>query len=211
MTPEGTVHEITTSLLLGIQFDEYDFRLFLENYYADLDERVDDEFPGFDPAVVLDELIPQYDTDGEETAGGRFDALRSYAQRTEKLDLALTGSDYGKLEQRQSPYTFDRMFYHVGRELVSADVRVDHPGYNPYRSTRELSIPFVRSNLDELLELLPDYLWWEMHDQRDAIAAALLPEKMDDVRQRLESAEFKLDNFGLYLATREYVLVPEDK
>ncbi len=212
MTPEGTVQQIETSLLLGIQFDEFDFRLFLREYHRHLRNRFPDaSFPAYSPSTVLDDLITRFEDDcGDGRAGRRYEALRRYAGMTHRLDLALTGSDYGALEQRDSPYHFDRMFYHLGRELVSARIRNDHPGYNPYRSTRQLSISFVRQNLDELLELLPDYVWWAAHDQRDLIANILVPEQLSETRRRIELAGFKLDNFGLYLTTRECVLLPDE-
>ncbi len=212
MTPEGTVQQIETSLLLGIQFDEFDFRLFLREYHRHLRNRFpSDSFPSYSPSVVLNELIPRYEERCDDgRAGRRHQALRKYAKTTHRLDLALTGSDYGQFEQRTSPYSIDRMFYHLGRRLISAKVQVEHPGYNPYRSTRQLSIPFVRDHLDELLELVPDYLWWAMHDQRDMIANILAPEQMAEVRRRIELAGFKLDNFGLYLTTRECLLLPDE-
>ena len=210
MTPEGTVQQIETSLLLGIQFDEFDFRLFLREYHRNLRNRFpSDSFPAYSPSVVLDSLIATHEPDCEDgRAGRRFEALSRYANRAHRLDLALTGSDYGQLEQRQSPYNFDRTFYHLGRRLVSATVRMAHPGYNPYRSTRQLDISFVRDHVDDLLELVPDYMWWAMHDQKDIIANTLVPEQLDEVRRRIELAGFKLDNFGLYLTSRECVFLP---
>jgi hypothetical protein len=210
MTPEGTVQQIQTSLVLGIQFDEFDFRLFLREYHRNLRNRFADEsFPAYSPSVVLDSLITRYEENCQDgRAGRRFEALRRYARRAHRLDLALTGSDYGELEQRTSPYDFDRTFYHLGRELISAQVQMEFPGYNPYRSTRRLSIPFVRDHLDELLELVPDYLWWAMHDKRDGMANILAPEQLAELRRRIELAGFKLDNFGLYLTTQEYVFLP---
>lgn len=210
MTPQGTVLQVQTSLLLGIQFDEFDFRLFLRDYHRDLRNRFPSEsFPAYSPSVVLDSLISRYEAGcDDQRAGRRYQALDAYAGRAHRLDLTLTGSDYGVLEQRRSPYDFDRCFYHLGRELVSARVRMDYPGYNPYRSTRRLKIPFVREHLDEVLEMVPDYLWWAMHDQRDIMINILAPEQLEKVQRRIELAGFKLDNFGLYLATHEYVLVP---
>ncbi len=210
MTPEGTVQQIQTSLVLGIQFDEFDFRLFLREYHRNLRNRFPDQsFPAYSPAVVLDSLIARYEENcADGRAGRRFQALRDYAQRAHRLDLALTGSDYGELEQRTSPYNFDRTFYHLGCELVSAQVRMEFPGYNPYRSTRRLSIPFVRDHMDDLLELVPDYLWWAMHDKRDGMTNILAPEQLAELRRRIELAGFKLDNFGLYLTTQEYVFLP---
>ncbi len=210
MTPEGTIQQIETSLLLGIQFDEFDFRLFLREYHRNLQNRLPSkELPEFTPAVVLNKLIARYEKDcDDERAGRRYEALNHYANRAHRLDLSLTGSDYGQLEQRDGPYDFDRIFYHLGRRLISADVRMEFPGYNPYRSTRQLSIPFVRDNLDDLLELVPDYLWWAMHDQRDIINEVLSSEKIDEVRRQIELAGFKLENFGLYLTTHESVFLP---
>lgn len=210
MTPEGTVQRIQTSLLLGIQFDEFDFRLFLREYHRNLRNRFPDQsFPAYSPAIVLDSLITQYeDRCDDGRAGRRFEALHRYARRAHRLDLALTGSDYGELEQRTSPYNFDRTFYHLGCELVSAEVKMDFPGYNPYRSTRKLSVSFVRDHLDDVLEFVPDYLWWAMHDQRDQMANMLVPEQLNELRRRIELAGFKLDKFGLYLTTRECVYLP---
>ena len=210
MTPEGTIQQIATSLLLGIQFDEFDFRLFLREYHRNLKNRFPSEdLPEFDPEVVLNSLIARLEPDCDDGRAGRpYQALNAYARRAHRLDLALTGSDYGQLEQRDGPYNFDRVFYHVGRRLISADIRMDYPGYNPYRSTRRLSIPFVRDHLGDLLELVPDYLWWAMHDQRDAITNILAPEQIDEVRRQIELAGFKLDNFGLYLTTQECIFLP---
>lgn len=213
MTPEGTIQQFQTCLLLGIQFDEFDFRLFLREYHRNLRNRFPSEdFPAYSPSVVLDSLIPKYEEDcGDGRAGRRYEALRDYTRRAHRLDLALTGSDYGPLEQRASPYDFDRTFYHLGCELVSARVSMEYPGYNPYRSTRELSISFVRDHLDTLLEVVPDYLWWAMHDQRDGMINVLAPEQLADLRRRIELAGFKLDNFGLYLTTRECLFLPGEE
>lgn len=210
MTPKGTIQQIETNLLLGIQFDEFDFRLFLREYHRSLRNRFPSEdIPDFEPSLVLDTLIARHEEHCDDgRAGRRYEALRAYAHRAHRLDLALTGSDYGQLEQRDEPYNFDRFFYHVGRKLVTAGVRMEYPGYNPYRSTRQLSISFVRENLDDLLELVPDYLWWAMHDQRELMARMLDPEKIDEIRRQIELAGFKLDNFGLYLTTQEYIFLP---
>ncbi len=206
MKPEGTIQQIQTSLTLGIQFDEFDFRLFLRDYHRELRSRFPEEsFPAYSPSLVLNSLIDRY-----EDGAHRHKVLSAYAQRAHRLQLALTGSDYGPLEQRVSPYSFDRAFYHLGREMVSAQVQMEYPGYNPYRSTRKLSIAFVRDHLDEMLELLPDYLWWAMHDQRDIMLNILAPEHLEQVRRRIELAGFKLDNFGLYLSTHETLLTAEE-
>lgn len=210
MIPEGTVQQIQTSLVLGVQLDEFDFRLFLRDYHRHLRARHPDQsFPAYNPATVLDSLIARYEPGCDDgRAGRRFEALARYARQTHRLDLALTGSDYGVLEQRGSPYNFDRTFYHLGRELVSADIDMDYPGYTPYRSTRRLKISFVREHIDDLLELLPDYLWWAMHDQRDGLSNILAPEQLAQVRRRIELAGFKVDRFGLYLTTRQWLLTP---
>ncbi len=213
MTPEGTIQQIETCLLLGIQFDEFDFRLFLREYHRNLRNRFPSEdLPAYSPSVVLDSLIPKYERHcGDGRAGRRHEALQRYAKKAHRLDLALTGSDYGELEQRTSPYNFDRTFYHLGCELVSGRVSMEYPGYNPYRSTRQLSIPFVRDHLDMLLEVVPDYLWWVMHDQRDSMINILAPEQLAQLRRRIELAGFKLDNFGLYLTTRECLFLPGEQ
>lgn len=210
MTPEGTIQLIETRLMLGIQFDEFDFRLFLREYSRNLANRFPSrDFPDFDPDVVLDSLIPQHEDNCDDgRAGRRYEALNTYARRVHRLDLALTGSDYGQLEQRDSPYNFDRIFYHLGREVATARVKMEFPGYNPYRSTRRLKISFVREHIDDLMELLPDYLWWSLHDQKDDISNILVPEQLQEVRRRIELAGFKLENFGLYLTTYEGIFLP---
>jgi hypothetical protein len=207
MPQTGKVQEIQTSLVLGVQFDEFDFRLFLRDYHRDLRNRFPDQsFPAYSPEIVLDSLIVRHDDEAKsEESGGRYRALRSFTQRMHRLDLCVSGSDYGTLEQRRSPYSFDRATYHLGRELVMANLRMDFPGYNPYRSTRELNIAFVRENIDYLLEFVPDYLWWAMHDQRDAIANILAPEQLGETRRRIELAGYKLDSFGLYMTTIECI------
>ncbi len=196
---------VETSLVIGIQFDDFDYRLFLREYHRDLRNRFPNEsFPAYAPRVVLDSLIPQFEVDGESSvAGGRFRVLRDFAQRTHRLDLTMTASDWGPFEQRQSPYSFDRAFYHLGRRISHARVKMEFPGYNPYRSTRKWGMSFVREHLDEVLELLPDYLWWEMHDQKDALNNALTVEHIGEARRRIESAGYKVEDFGLYLTTLE--------
>ena len=213
MTARGAIQVVRTTLTLGIQFDDFDFRLFLREYHRDLRTRFSNEnFPAYTPAVVLDQLIPRYEpacVNG--IAGGRHVALREFTQRIHRLDLNLTGSDFGPFEQRDSPYSFDRAFYHLGREVASARVKMEFPGYNPYRSTRQINIPFLRENLDDVIELLPDYLWWSMHDQKDVLANVLAPEQLNEVRRRIELSGYKVDNFGLYLTTMETLHLDSDK
>lgn len=205
MAPRGAHHIIETSLMIGIQFDDFDYRLFLREYHRDMRNRFPAvSFPDYEPGMLLDELIPQYEPEGQEgLAGGRYRVLRDFAQRTHHLDLTMTASDFGPFEQRKSPYSFDRAFYHLGREVGRARLKMEFPGYNPYRSTRKWSIDFVREHLDDVLEILPDYLWWEMHDERDALANSLSAEKTDEARRRIESAGYKVESFGLYLTTLE--------
>ena len=212
MIPEGTYLTITTSLLLGIQFDEFDYRLFLRNYHANLRDRFpEDNFPAYSAQVVIDSLMLRLEQDcSKGTAGSRSRALQAFADRAHRLDLSLTGSDFGDYEKRRSPYRFDRAVYHLGRCLASAQISMEFPGYNPYRSTRKLDIPFVRENLGRTLEVLPDYLWWELHDQEDMVRNILAPEQLFEVRQRLERAGFKLDEFGLYMTTMETLQVPSE-
>ncbi|MBA2663122.1 MAG: hypothetical protein H0U74_12570 [Bradymonadaceae bacterium] len=212
MSEEGASQIIRTSLVLGVQFDEFDFRLFLRDYHRELRTRFPNEsFPAYSPSIVLDSLIFRHEPECKDyVAGGRHQALRQYCQRVHRMDLCLTGSDYGPREQRKSPYNYDRAFYHLGRELVTATLRMDYPGYNPYRSTRKLSIPFIRDNIDQLLELVPDYLWWAMHDQKDVLSNILAPEQLAEARNRIELAGFKLDTFGLYLTTLEVVHFPDN-
>lgn len=213
MTPEGTTQIVRTSLILGVQFDEFDYRLFLRDYHRDLRARYPFEgFPAYSPNIVLDTLMTRLEPqciDGEP--GARYDAMRGFARRVHRLDLSLTGSDYGALEQRRSPYGFDRCFYHLGRELAAASLSMEFPGHNPYRSTRKLDIVFIREHIEDWLELLPDYLWWAMHDQRDALRNILSPEKLAEVRRLIELAGFKLDAFGLYLTSYEVVLMPGER
>lgn len=204
-TARGAIQVIRTTLTLGIQFDDFDYRLFLREYHRDLRTRFQNEnFPAYTPNVVLDQLIPRYEPScAEGVAGGRHEALRQFAQRVHRLDLNITGSDFGPFEQRQSPYSFDRAFYHLGREVASARVKMEFPGYNPYRSTRQINIRFLRENLDDVLELLPDYLWWSIHDQKDILDNVLAPEQLAEVRRRIELSGYKVENFGLYLTTME--------
>ncbi|MFU8803905.1 MAG: hypothetical protein ACNA8W_08870, partial [Bradymonadaceae bacterium] len=137
MTPEGSAQVIQTSLMLGVQFDEFDFRLFLRDYHRDLRNRFPGEsFPAYSPNIVLDSLMSRHEEEVHPgLAGARFRALRSFTQRVHRMDLCMTASDYGPLEQRKSPYNFDRASYHLGRELVTATLNMEFPGYNPYRST----------------------------------------------------------------------------
>lgn len=204
MSLEGSRLIVTTRLMLGVQFDEFDYRLFLRNYHANLRSRFpEDSFPAYSPRVVLDSLIFRYETGGNRAGGVRAEALTRYAHRAHRLDLGLTGSDYGPFEKRHSPYDFERLVYHLGHCLASAQVQMEFPGFNPYKSTRRLHIPFVREHIDSLVDLLPDYLWWELHDQTDMLRNILAPEQMYEVRKRIERAGFKLDDFGLYMTTME--------
>lgn len=213
MTARGATQVIRTTLTLGIQFDDFDYRLFLREYHRDLRSRFDSEsIPAYTPNVVLDELMAQFEpacADG--VAGGRYDALRQFAQRVHRLDLNITGSDFGPFEQRQSPYSYDRAFYHLGREVASARVKMEFPGYNPYRSTRQINIRFLRDNLDDVVELLPDYLWWSIHDQKDLLDNVLAPEQLAEVRRRIELSGYKVDNFGLYLTTMETLHLDDEE
>lgn len=207
----GALQFVRTTLTLGVQLDDFDYRLFLREVHRELRSHFESEdFPAYTPQAVLDDLLLRYarsdgrpNTDG----GARHETLREFAQQIHRLDLNLTGSDFGAFEQRVSPYSIDRAFYHLGREIVGAEVKMEHPGYNPYRSTRRINIAFLRDNLDHVIELLPDYIWWEMHDQKDALDNALLPEQIDVVRSRIGLAGYNLDNFGLYLTTMESLRV----
>ncbi len=213
MSQRGAHQVIRTTLILGIQFDDFDYRAFLREYHKELRNRFPNQsFPAYSPIEVLDSLIPRYEPDGETSrAGGRYIALRNFAQRAHRLDLAMTASDFGPFEQRKSPYTFDRSFYHLGRAICSAKVKMEFPGYNPYRSTRSWPVGFVRDNLENVFEILPDYLWWAMHDQKDAIQNALMPEQLEEAQRRVESAGYKADNFGLYLTTLETLHMQDEE
>ena len=210
MTAKGSRQLVRTSLVLGVQFDEFDYRLFLREYHRDLRQRHGFEnFPAYSPRIVLDTLMTRADPACEgDPPGGRYLALRAFARRAHRLHLCLTAADYGKLEQRASPYSFDRAFYHFGREITGATLSMDFPGHSPYRSTRRLHIPFVREHIDRIVDFLPDYLWWAMHDQRDMVCNVLSPEKLHEVRRLIDAAGFKLETFGLYLTTFEVVLMP---
>ena len=211
MTPEGTQLYIMTSVVLGLQFEEFEFRLFLRDYHRDLRQQHPvQSFPPYSPQLVLDALIQQFDGEHDEGGLGRYGALRAFAQRSHRLDLCVNASDYGAMERRKSPLDIGRTSWFLGRELIHARLTLDFPGYNPYRSPRRLHVPMVREHIEHLLELLPDYLWWEAHDQADAIRNGLAPEKLAEVRRRLEIAGFqKLDKFGLYLTSFERLLVPD--
>ncbi len=213
MIEKGAHHLIRTNLVLGVQLDDFDYRLFLREYHKDLRQRFpSDDFPAYAPNDVLDSLIPRLEPDGlGKGAGGRFEALRRFAVRTSRLDLAMTASDFGNFEQRTSPYSFDRAFFHLGRVICSARLKMEYPGYNPFKATRQWNIDFVRDHLDNVLEVMPDYMWWAMHDQRDSIANALVPEQLDEARRRIESAGYKVSSFGLYLTTLETMHSADDE
>lgn len=210
MTPQGTVQRFRTTLLLGIQLDEEDFLLFLNDYYRDLRGRfAGNDFPDFSPPLVLDELIQTFEDGCDDgRAGRRTQALSAYSLRAHNLHLAITGSDYGSLEQRTYPYSFDRVFYHLGHQLIVAEFDLDYPGYNPYRSTRRLDPQFVAANLHEVLELLPDFLWWAAHDKLERLRSMLRIEELEDLQRTIELAGLKTENFGLYLVTQELLLLP---
>ena len=210
MTPEGTQLHIMTSMVLGVKFEEFDFRLFLRDYHRDLRQQHPvQSFPPYSPQLVLDALIQEYDEQHDEHALGRYGALRAFAQRRHRLDLCISATDYGTLERRKSPFEIARTSWFLGRELIQARLTLDYPGYNPYRAPRRLHVPLVREHIEHLLELLPDYLWWEAHDQNDSVRNGLAPEKLAEVRRRVELAGFqKLDSFGLYLTSFERLLLP---
>jgi hypothetical protein len=213
MTPSGTIQTVRTSLILGAQFEEHDYKVFLREYYRDLRNQIGAEtLPSYTPNMVLEVLMPRFEPAcATGRPGGRMIALRDFAQRVHRLDLSLTTSDYGTLEKRRSPYAADRATYHLGRELAAATIHMDYPGYNPYRSTRRLNIPFVREGLDHLIECLPDYLWWSLYDQRDMVRNALAPEQLHAVRGRIEAAGYKVDSVGLYLNTFELIQIPGEE
>jgi hypothetical protein len=212
MRPQGAHHLIRTQLVLGVQLDDFDYRLFLREYHKDLRSRFpSDDFPAYAPNDVLDSLMSLEPNDMCGKAGGRFEALRQFALRSSRLDFAMTASDFGRFEQRHSPYRFDRAFYHLGRVICSARLKMEYTGYNPFKATRQWNIDFVREYLDDIFEVMPDYLWWAMHDQRDSIANALMPEQLDEARRRIESAGYKVNSLGLYLTTLETMHAPDEE
>ena len=72
MISDGTVQMVRTSLLLGVQLDEFDFRLFLRDYHRDLRNRFPStSFPAYSPSVVLNSLIPRFENKGQTRAGLR--------------------------------------------------------------------------------------------------------------------------------------------
>ena len=206
MITEGLKQTVTTSLTLGVQLDEFDYRLFLRDYHRDLRSRFpqEDGFPAYSPAIVLDALMGRLMPEAND-AGHRREELRDFCKRIYRQHLSLGGSDYGAHERRTSPYSFDRATYHIGRELTVATLENEYPGHNPFRSTRKLNIMFVREQFDGLVELLPDYLWWALHDKKDLLQNALAPEQLGRARGQIERAGFKVDAFGLYLVTFESV------
>ncbi len=213
MSKRGAHHVVRTNLVVGVQCDDFDYRLFLKEYHRDLKTRFPSEdFPAYAPNVVLESLINQYEAPvAGTTAGYRYDVLKAFAHRAHRLDLAMTASDFGPFEQRRSPYSFDRAYYHLGRIICSARVKMEFPGYNPYRSTRKWDLDFVRNNLEDVFEILPDYLWWSLHDQKDAIENALMVEQLDEVRRKIEASGYKTVNFGLYLTTLETLHLEEEE
>jgi hypothetical protein len=213
ITPSGSIQTIRTSFTLGIQLDELDYKVFLREYYRDLRNKLGAEtFPSFAPNTVLEILMPRFEPAcATGRPGGRMIALREFAQRVYRMDLSLTTSDYGALEKRRSPYSADRATYYLGRELAAGTIHTDFPGYNAYRSSRRLNIPFVREGLDHLIECLPDYLWWALQDQRDMVCNALAPEQLHVMRSRIESAGYNVDSFGLYLNTFELIQSPGEQ
>ncbi|MEC9398716.1 MAG: hypothetical protein VYE40_05315 [Myxococcota bacterium] len=210
---KGTKLLVQTSLVVGVQFSEFDFRLFLREYHKDLRQRFSFEgFPAYSPAIVLDTLMGRLEEScKQDEAGGRLVALRDYTQRAFRLQLGVTGTEYGKWEQRSSPYSFDRATYHLGREIARGELLMDYPGYNPYRSTRKLDIDFLRENIDDVLEFLPDYLWWATQDRRDQVRNVLSPEKLLEIERAIESSGFPLESFGLYLSTFEAIVHSEEE
>ena len=210
--PSNAVQVIRSSLIVGIQFDDAAYRAFLREYHRDLRTRFpSDNFPAFSPTTVLEELMFRYEPAcTEAVAGARHEALRQFAQRVHRLDLSLTSSDFGPFEQRTSPYRFDRAFYHLGREIGSAKVKMEFPGYNPYRSTRKLDLPTFRDNVESVVELFPDYLSWALHDHTQSLAEVLAPAQVEEVRTRLEASGFETESLGLYLVTMETLHIDGD-
>lgn len=213
MTKRGAHQVVRSSLMIGIQLDDIDYRNFLKEYHRDLEERFpSEEFPEFAPNTVLETLITKLEPEAADShAGCRYDVMKAFAQKHHRLDLAMTASDFGPFEQRRSPYSFDRAYYHLGRTICSARLKMEFPGYNPYRSTRKWDLEFVRQNLDNVFEILPDYLWWSLHDQRDAIENALADEQLQQVQRSIEASGYKIQNFGLYLSTLETLHLEEEE
>ena len=206
MSTSDLKQTVTTCLTLGVRLDEFDFRVFLRGYHRELRAKFpkEDGFPAYSPAIVLDSLMPTLE-EGCDEAGGRLETLRGFCRDEHRLHLSLSGSDYGALERRGSPYSFDRATYHIGREIAVASLSTDYPGHNPYRSTRTLRIGFLRDHMAEIIEFLPDYLWWSIHDKQDMLHNMLAPESLGEVRRQIERSGYKLETFGLYLTNFEVV------
>ncbi len=198
---------IRTSLMLGTQLDALEFRAFLRDYHRDLRQRFpNDSLPAYSPTIVLESLIPRYEHDPHTSpAWLRYEALRAAARRQYHLQLGLAMADHGPFERRVSPYHIDRAVYLLGEELAHGTMSGTAGLQSPYRSLRRLNIPALREGMDWVMELLPDYMWWALHDQRHAVRNALAPELLHQVRDRIERAGFQVESFGLYLSTFELI------
>ena len=206
--PPRAQQTIRTSLVLGAPLHGQELAAFLIAYYEHLRQLAHDppDFPAFSPGMVLNLLMLRHDPIcAQSVAGSRAQALRDFARERYRLQLSIAMSDFGPLEQRASPYNPDRATYLMGREIASASVVLDYPSHSPYRTLRRLHIPLVRQHFAQVLELMPDYLWWSFQDQHDAVRNVLAPEKLHEVRRQIERAGFDVASFGLYLSTFETV------
>ncbi len=193
-------HVVETFLMLGTQLGPKDHQRLLEAYV----ERVAPERAGtFDQiGDVLTQLVPEVEPGYKAgVAGCVAQALRQFTQSQFDLDLRITGTDYGPFEQRTDPYRIDRTFFHLGFSILTAKVEMEFPGYSPYSASRQLDIPIFREHFEAISDILPDYLWWEVHDRKDTIIEALDLHSLSQKRRAIADAGFDVSTFGLYLVT----------
>ena len=193
-------HIVETYLVLGTQLDRTDHQRLLDAYVKRV---APDRVGTFDPIDdVLSKLLPEVEpTYKSGVAGCVAQALRRFSQSQFSLDLRITGTDYGPFEQRTAPYRVDRTFFHLGFSILAAKVEMEFPGYSPYSASRQLNIPVFREHFDAISDLLPDYIWWEVHDQKDDIKEALELQSLAEKRKAIADAGFDVSSFGLHLVT----------
>lgn len=201
-------HAIETSLVLGTQLDKTGHRQFLDSYVKRVAPDKIGSYENIDD--VLTKILPEIELDYEKgKAGCVKTALRRFANSQYDLDIRLTGTDYGPFEQRTSPYRVDRTLFHLGFPILTASVEMEFPGYSPYSASRKLDIRIFRENFDPIVDLLPDYLWWEAHDRKEEISDALDVVSLAEKRKAIADAGFSVNSFGLYLVTFQTLHIAE--